>query len=116
MGGNDYMRLENIEVIFKKKLPINEPDDNGIMYTKEAIQNAYKEAQSRNGLPIEFPNYKGEFIPIGSIHGIELIEDNGEMYVKGYWIIYHGGTEENVEVNNKIVSSFSITGFGVARE
>lgn len=110
------MRLENIEVTFKKKLPINEPDDNGIMYTKEAIQNAYKEAQSRNGLPIEFPNDKGEFIPIGSIHGIELIEDNGEMYVEGYGIIYHGGTEENVEVNNKIVSSFSITGVGVASE
>lgn len=45
------MRLENIEVTFKKKLPINEPDGNGIMYTKEAIQNAYK-AQSCNGLPI----------------------------------------------------------------
>lgn len=34
MGGNDYMRLENIEVTFKKKLPINESDGNGIMYTK----------------------------------------------------------------------------------
>lgn len=53
------MRLENIEVTFKKKLPINEPDSNGTMYTKEAIRNAYKETQSRNGLPIEFPNDRG---------------------------------------------------------
>ena len=110
------MRFENIEVTFKKKLPINKPDGNGIMYTKEAIKNAYKEAQSRNGLPIEFPNDKGEFILIGSVHEIELIEDDGEMYIEGSGIIYHGGTEENVEVNNKIVSSFSITGIGVARE
>ena len=110
------MRLENIEVTFKKKLPINKPDGNGIMYTKEAIKNAYKEAQGRTGLPIEFPNDKGEFILIGSVHEIELIEDDGEMYIEGSGIIYHGGTEENVEVNNKIVSSFSITGIGVARE
>lgn len=116
MGENDYMRLENIEVTFKKKLPINEPDGNGIMYTKEAIQNAYKEAQSRNGLPIEFLNDKGEFIPVGVTQELELIEEDGEMYISGCGLIFHGGTEENVKIDNKIVSSFSIAGFGMARE
>lgn len=110
------MRLENIEVTFKKKLSINKPDGNGIMYTKEAIRNAYKEAQSRNGLPIELPNNKGEFIQIGIVDRIELIEDDEEMYVKGHGIIYHGGTKENIEVNNKIVSGFSIVGIGAATE
>ena len=110
------MRLENIEVTFKSKLPINEPEGNGTNYTREAIIKAYEEARNRSDLPIEFPNDKGEFILIGSVHEIELIEDDGEMYVEGSGIIYHGGTEENVEVNNKIVSSFSITGIGVARE
>ena len=110
------MRLENIEVTFKKKLPINKPDGNGIMYTKEAIRNAYKEVQSRNGLPIELPNDKGEFIQIGIVNRIELIEDDGEMYVKGHGIIYYGGTEEGAAVNDKIVSNFSIVGIGVAKE
>ena len=110
------MRLEDIEVTFKKKLPINESDGNGIMYTKEAIKNAYKEAQSCNGLPIEFPNDNGEFILIGVVHGIDLVEENGEMYIKGSGIIYRGETEEYDEVNNKIMSSFSIRGIGVVRE
>lgn len=39
------MRLENIEVTFKCKLPINKPDGNGIMYTRDAIIKAYEEAK-----------------------------------------------------------------------
>ena len=110
------MRLDNIKVTFKSKLPINEPDGNGVMYTRDAIIKAYEEAKNRDNLPIEFPNDKGEFIPIGITKGLELIEENGNMYVTGCGLIYHGGTEENVEVENNTVDSFSITGIGIARE
>ena len=38
------------------------------------------------------------------------------MYVTGCGLIYHGGTEENVEMENNTVGMFSITGIGVARK
>lgn len=110
------MRLENIEVTFKSKLPINEPDGNGTNYTREAIIKAYEEARNRSDLPIEFPNDEGKFVPIGIAQEIELTEEDGEMYIVGRGMIYHGGTEESVEVKNNTVDSFSITGIGIARE
>lgn len=110
------MRLNNIEVTFKSKLPVDEPDENGTMYTREAILKAYKKVQNCKGLPIELPNDKGEFIPVGVTQELELIEEDGEMHIIGCGLIYHGGTEENAEVKNNVVGSFSITGVGVARE
>lgn len=56
------MRVENIEVTFKIPVPVDKPDLNGITYSKEAIKNAYKNVKS---IPIEIPNEKGEFVPIG---------------------------------------------------
>lgn len=110
------MRLDNIKVTFKSKLPINKPDGNGVMYTREAIIKAYEEAKNRGSLPIEFPNDEGEFVPIGIAQELELIEEDGNMYVTGCGLIYHGGTEENVEMENNTVGMFSITGIGVARK
>lgn len=110
------MRLDNIKVTFKSKLPINEPDGNGVMYTQEAITKAYEEVRNRGSLPIEFPNDEGEFVPIGIAQELKLIEEDGNMYVTGCGLIYHGGTEENVEMENNTVSMFSITGIGVARK
>lgn len=109
------MRLENIKVTFKCGLPINEPDGNGVMYTQEAIRNAYKDIQNRGGLPIEIPNDKGEFVPVGVTQELELIEEDGKMYISGCGLIFHGGTEENVKIDNKIVTSFDITGVGISK-
>lgn len=108
------MRLDNIKVTFKSKLPINEPNSNGVMYTRDAVIKAYEEA--RNRVLIEFSNVEGEFVPIGIAQELELIEEDGNMYVTGCGLIYHGGTEENVEMENNTVGMFSITGIGVARK
>lgn len=108
------MRLDNIKVTFKSKLPINEPDGNGVMYTREAIIKAYEEAKNR--VMIEFSNVEGEFVPIGIAQELELIEEDGNMYVTGCGLIYHGGTEENVEMENNTVNNFTITGIGIARK
>ena len=107
------MRLENIEVIFRIKLPVNKPDGNGVIYTEEAIRNAYESAQNRDSLPIEFINNKGEFLLIGNTQGLKLIEENGELYVVGCGLIYHGGTEEQCEAKNKTVSDFHLMGIGI---
>lgn len=110
------MRLENIEVTFKCRVPVNKPDGNGVVYKQEAIKKAYEDIQDRGSLAIEFPNDKGEFIPVGVIHKLEAIEEDGEMYITGCGLIYHGGTEENSTVENKVVTSFDITGVGVSKD
>lgn len=56
------MRTENIEVTFKIPIPVDKPDLNGVVYSKEAIRNAYKNVKD---IPIEMPNDSGQFIPIG---------------------------------------------------
>ena len=48
--GDKYMRTENIEVTFKIPIPVDKPDLNGVVYSKEAIRNAYKNVKN---IPIE---------------------------------------------------------------
>ncbi|WP_288682252.1 hypothetical protein [uncultured Eubacterium sp.] len=36
------MRIENIKLTFKIPIPVNKPDLNGVIYSKEAIRNVYK--------------------------------------------------------------------------
>lgn len=66
------MRTENIKVTFKIPIPVDKPDLNGVIYSKEAIRNAYKNIKD---IPIEMPNNDGEFFPIGVAQEVELIED-----------------------------------------
>ena len=38
------------------------------------------------------------------------------MYLTGVGLIWHGGTEESVEMVNDKVASFHVCGIGVAKE
>ena len=78
------MRSENIEVTFKIPIPVDKPDLNGVIYSKDAIKNAYKNVKN---VPIEIPNDKGKFLPIGVCQEAELIEDENGMHIKGIGII-----------------------------
>jgi len=78
------MRTENIKVTFKIPIPVDKPDLNGFIYSKEAIRNAYKNIKN---IPIEIPNNDGEFLPIGVAQEVELIEDEDSMYVTGVGLI-----------------------------
>jgi len=71
------MRSENIEVTFKIPIPVDKPDLNGVIYSKDAIKNAYKNVKN---VPIEIPNDKGKFLPIGVCQEAELIEDEKGDY------------------------------------
>ena len=105
------MRADNIEVTFRMPIPVDKPDLNGFIYSKDAIKNAYKNVKN---VPIEIPNDKGKFLPIGVCQEAELIE-NG-MHIKGVGIIWHGGTEETVGIEDNKVTSFNVTGIGFAKE
>ncbi len=107
------MRTENIKVTFKIPIPVDKPDLNGVIYSKEAIRNAYKNVKD---VPIEMPNNDGEFFPIGVAQEVELIEDKNSMYITGVGLVWHGGTEESVEIEDGKVTSFKVNGIGIAKE
>lgn len=107
------MRTENIKVTFKIPIPVAKPDLNGVIYSKEAIRNAYKNVKD---VPIEMPNNDGEFFPIGIAQEVELIEDKNGMYITGVGLVWHGGTEESVEIEEDKVINFKVNGIGIAKE
>lgn len=107
------MRTENIEVIFKIPIPVDTPDLNGVIYSKEAIRKAYKNV---NGIPIEMPCSDGQFLPIGVAQEVELIEDEDGMYIAGVGLVWHGGTEESVEMVDGKVTSFHVSGIGISKD
>lgn len=107
------MRTENIEVTFKIPIPVDKPDLNGVIYSKEAIRNAYKNVKN---IPIEMPNNDDEFFPIGVAQEVELIEDENGMYITGVGLVWHGGTDESVEIKDGKVASFKVNGIGISKE
>lgn len=107
------MRTENIEVTFKIPIPVDTPDLNGVIYSKEAIRNAYKNVKD---IPIKIPCSDGQFLPIGATQEVELIEDENGMYITGVGLVWYGGTEESVEMVDGKVTSFHVCGIGIAKE
>ena len=107
------MRAENIKVTFKIPIPVDKPDLNGVIYSKDAIKYAYKNVKY---VPIEIPYDKGNLLPIGVCQEAELIEDENGMHIKGVGVIWHGSTEENVSIEENKVTSFNVTGIGFAKE
>ena len=51
------MRTENIKVTFKIPIPVDKPDLNGVIYSKEAIRNAYKNYFSYTKDFVEYIDY-----------------------------------------------------------
>lgn len=107
------MRTENIKVTFKIPIPVDKPDLNGVIYSKEAIRNAYKNVKD---IPIEIPCSDGQFLPIGAAQEVELIENENGMYVTGVGLVWYGGTKESVEIKDGKVTSFKVNGIGIAKE
>ena len=107
------MRAENIKVTFEIPIPVDKPDLNGVIYSKEAIREAYKNVRD---IPIEIPCSDGKFLPIGVAQEVELIEDKNGMYITGVGLVWRGGTEESVEMINDKVTSFHISGIGISKD
>lgn len=107
------MRTENIKVTFKIPIPVDKPDLNGVIYSKKAIRNAYKNVKD---IPIEIPCSDGQFLPIGVAQEVEFIEDKDGIYITGVGLVWHGGTEESVEMVDGKVTSFHVSGIGFSKD
>lgn len=59
---------------------------NGVIYSKEAIRNAYKNVKD---IPMEMPCSDGQLLPIGVAQEVELIEDENGMCITGVGLILH---------------------------
>ena len=103
------MRSSNIQVSFKIPVPINKPDGNGVVYTKEVVEKAVLE--SKLGLPIEIINGM-ESIVVGVTDKLKLIY-NDEYYIEVSGVIWHGGTKETVDVKDNMIDSIQIVGIGI---
>ena len=99
---------EPIEIIMKIPFPINEPDRNGAIYTKEAIEKAVEKFDG--GVPLIIVKDEVETV-IGHIHSAELSE-NYEVTVHGE--VFFGGTSDEGDVKNDIVTDFRFLSFGIS--
>ena len=114
------MRTKNIKVTFEIPIPVNERDLNGVIFSKEAIEKAYKDAIK--DIPIGVYDRDNNFIPVGNVHDTELLEDyRGNMCWKVSGIIFYGGTEEfigelNYNNSQREVTDFRVTSIGICQD
>lgn len=111
------MRTDKIEVSITIKAPFDQPDKNGVIYTREAIMNALQNAQA--GLPII------QYLDNDTLQAIGIttckpyaIQFDGDAQICCYSVdgkIFFGGTECDADIEDGIVKSFEITGYGFSR-
>lgn len=101
---------ESIKITMKIPFPINEPDRNGTIYTKEAVEKAVQEFNSGVS-PMMVKDEIGTVI--GHIEKLEL-SDNYEVTAHG--ICYFSGTcDEKGYVQDNIVTDFKFLSFGIRK-
>ena len=109
------MNTNNIEVKISIPFRLNKPDNNGNIYTEDAIKNALKEFKSVP-LVVEKGN---SFECCGVINTLNRYTQTDKEIIahfNGY--IFNGGTNEDVEEwdrNTKIVSEFHINAIGIGK-
>lgn len=97
-----------IKVTMKIPFPINEPDRNGVIFTKEAIEKAVREFDG--GAPLVI--IKDE---IGTVIGhIEKLELSDNYEVTAHGICYFGGTCEVGDIEDNAMTDFRFLSFGIS--
>lgn len=107
------MRTNNIKVKLTIPIPYNKPDGNYNVYTKEAVEGAVNNLQTK--LPIMF----GKKIignTTGNAHITTWDDENQVCNLTIDGIIYHGGLECVIETADDKVTSMQIVGFGITKE
>ena len=101
------MRSKNIKFSFEIPVYFDKPDENGVLYTEEAIKNACKDTKDKP--LITYENGKSQIIGIVK----DVTYNNGSILVSGF--TFYGGTEEKVvfDSQNEKIISMEIVGFGI---
>ena len=106
------MRTNNIKVTINMPLPVDKPDKNGVIYSKEALTNAFANARNK---PLITYTSEGVQVPIGIINGATIYEEE-QLHAEIRATVFFGGTcEEITKDSNDIVTEMTITGIGLCK-
>lgn len=106
------MRQSNIQTKFRFTIPFEKPDLNNVMYTREAILNAFS-LDSLKNLPIL--NMNDGQKPIGVITDSKIQVKNNTAIVDVEAVLNFGGTNELVQLTEDgVVTSYEIESVGLA--
>lgn len=97
-----------IEITMKIPFPINEPNGNGAIYIKEAIEKAVQKQKYK-----WCPTYDENDTVIDHIEQLKLSDDY-EVIVHGS--CYFSGTNEQGIIDNNIVSDLNFISFGICEK
>ena len=110
------MRTDNIKVTITIPIPYEQPDKNGDIYTKEAVEKAVNNLHKHT--PIIFRDEFEEKV-IGTTMDDSLITtwdfENQVCNLTVNGKIFFGGTECIADIDNGKIVDFEIVGFGLSK-
>ena len=110
------MRTNNIKVTMTIPIPYDQPDNNGDIYTKEAVEKAVNNLHKY--LPIIFRG-DSEAKVIGSTTGDSHIAtwdfENQVCNLTVNGEVFFGGTECIADIDNGKIVNFEIVGIGLSK-
>lgn len=110
------MRTDMMECIVQFNFPVDTPDLNGNIYTKEAVKNAFEDIKDKK-LPLLFHSNDDESKVIGTINSVDEInfDEKRKRYSANVKCkIFFGGSECNITEFNEdgSIKSFYFTALG----
>ena len=107
------MRIENMTLTIKMPLPINKPDRDGLVYTKKACIEGFRNAKNK---PFIIMQKDGTQVPSGVIQNITYVENKDDDYLLIDVNIFDGGACEyilDVDRDNFTVTSMEVASVGI---
>ena len=110
------MRTNNIKVTMTIPIPYDQPDNNGDIYTKEAVEKAVNNLHKY--IPIIFRSESEEKV-IGTTTNDSLITtwdyENQVCKLTVNGEVFFGGTECIADIDNGKIVNFEIVGIGLSK-
>ena len=110
------MRTDNIKVTMTIPIPYDQPDKNGDIYTKEAVEKAVNNLYKY--LPLIYRGESEEKV-IGTITGDSHIAawdfENQVCNLTVNGEVFFGGTECIADIDNGKIVNFEIVGIGLSK-
>ncbi len=107
------MRTQDVTVQMEIPIRFGVPDNNGVIYSKEAWMKALENADN---LPIEIIHNDGTSTVVGVTGKANLVnvsDNEASMSIRG--VLFHGGTSEQIEFQDGIVKSLQIISVGITK-
>ena len=110
------MRTNNTKVTMTIPIPYDQPDENGNIYTKEAVENAVNNLHKH--IPIIFRGESEEKVIGTTIDDSHIATWDFENQVCNLTVngeVFFGGAEGIVTANNGKIVDFEILGIGLSK-